>query len=276
MTTFHGILSLLAIAPACQDNRTFIDRDGRYMNTDAQPTCIPNLDGEVTRSELVPSFGTSLSFLVSPRGQPRTVDSTGIVDSGKRIWDWSIDFAEDHTAVLSPEPAADLWFADQFPQGQFVLPQDAGGQLLAVYSLTDTALLLHGTASQHPSPPNGQTLLTYDSPIALYRLPLRSGQTWSSTANVTGTAGGLPYAAHDTYDISDAELGELRLPSLRLTQVHRLNMKIGVTPAVGVPSSFLQVLFVFECFGEVARAISQPNETNVDFTTAVEVRRLGL
>ena len=34
-----------------------------------------------------------------------------------------------------------------------------------------------------------------------------------------------------------------------------------------------QISFLFECFGEVARATSQPNETNQDFTTAAEVRR---
>jgi hypothetical protein len=31
--------------------------------------------------------------------------------------------------------------------------------------------------------------------------------------------------------------------------------------------------YLFECFGEVARATSQPNETSDDFTTAAEVRR---
>jgi hypothetical protein len=32
---------------------------------------------------------------------------------------------------------------------------------------------------------------------------------------------------------------------------------------------------MFECFGEIARATSQPNETNDDFTTAAELRRFG-
>jgi hypothetical protein len=35
-----------------------------------------------------------------------------------------------------------------------------------------------------------------------------------------------------------------------------------------------QTSFFFECFGEVARATSQPNETQDDFTTAAELRRL--
>jgi hypothetical protein len=37
-----------------------------------------------------------------------------------------------------------------------------------------------------------------------------------------------------------------------------------------------QSSWLFECFGEVARATSAVGETNPDFTTAAEVRRLSL
>jgi hypothetical protein len=37
-----------------------------------------------------------------------------------------------------------------------------------------------------------------------------------------------------------------------------------------------QVGWVFECFGEVARATAADNEPNDDFTTTAELRRLGL
>ena len=45
---------------------------------------------------------------------------------------------------------------------------------------------------------------------------------------------------------------------------------------VGASTSRRQVSFLFECFGEVARATSLPDETVVDFTTAAELRRLSL
>ena len=35
-------------------------------------------------------------------------------------------------------------------------------------------------------------------------------------------------------------------------------------------------LFMFECFGEVARAESQTDEPNPDFTTAAYLRRFAL
>ena len=49
-----------------------------------------------------------------------------------------------------------------------------------------------------------------------------------------------------------------------------------VTPAAGKAVSTRQTSFLFECFGEVARATSQNDETQDNFTTAAEVRRLGL
>jgi hypothetical protein len=35
-------------------------------------------------------------------------------------------------------------------------------------------------------------------------------------------------------------------------------------------------LFLFECFGEVARAESRPDEASPDFTTAAYLRRFAL
>jgi hypothetical protein len=46
-------------------------------------------------------------------------------------------------------------------------------------------------------------------------------------------------------------------------------------PAAGQTQVTRQVSFMFECFGEIARATSLPGETNDDFTTAAEIRRFG-
>ena len=49
------------------------------------------------------------------------------------------------------------------------------------------------------------------------------------------------------------------------------------TPATGTPVVGKRTtIFMFECFGEVARAESQPNEANPDFTTAAYLRRFAL
>jgi len=58
--------------------------------------------------------------------------------------------------------------------------------------------------------------------------------------------------------------------------VLRVRTRVQVTPAVGIPTSRRQVGFLSECYGEVARATSRDNETDEDFNTAAELRRVGL
>ena len=48
-----------------------------------------------------------------------------------------------------------------------------------------------------------------------------------------------------------------------------------IEPAVGASDHPPAVGFLFECFGEVARATSLDGETKDDFTTTSELRRLG-
>jgi hypothetical protein len=99
---------------------------------------------------------------------------------------------------------------------------------------------------------------------------------WTSTGVVmNGTLRGLPYAGQDTYELTDDATGELVLPDLTFEQAHRVRSKVTVAPSAGATITTKQVSFFFECFGEVARATSQPNETQDDFTTAAEVRRFG-
>jgi hypothetical protein len=69
--------------------------------------------------------------------------------------------------------------------------------------------------------------------------------------------------------------GELIVPQLTFGQVLRVKTRLIVEPAIGAAYSVRQIGFIFECFGEVARATSRLNEPNPDFTTATEVRRIG-
>jgi hypothetical protein len=60
------------------------------------------------------------------------------------------------------------------------------------------------------------------------------------------------------------------------TQVHRISTRVTVQPSSGPAVTRRSVSFVFECFGEVARATSRDGEAASDFRVAQEVRRLGL
>ena len=141
---------------------------------------------------------------------------------------------------------------------------------------TTTIRMLLGLASAQPDPPAGRTLLVYDAPVELLRYPIEPGTTFTAQGTITdGTFRGIPYAATDTYEVQVDAIGELRLPSLTFTQAHRVRTTLTVEPALGEATSVRQVSYFFECFGEVARATSHPDEPDPDFGEAAEIRRLG-
>jgi hypothetical protein len=272
------LLPLLLLA-SCEDNQTHPEQHGAYEAGTAAPlSCVPNLDGQIDSTEVAPVLGVGVKYLVSPSGTSRTVDLTGTTDAqGHLVWNFGTDYADDEIATIAASPVTGKWYASSFPNGQFVTPFDAGDTVEAVYSQDANGLYLQGLASTRQSPPEGQTLLVYETRVTLYVFPLKQGTTWSTTGVVrNGMLKGLQYAGQDTYQGSDAAIGQLVLPDFTFQQAHRLQFVVTTTPAAGGnPVVLRQDSFLFECFGEVARATSQANETSDDFTTAAEVRRLG-
>ncbi len=270
---------LAAALLACGDNQTHPSPAAYTADAAVTPlACVPNLDGRIDPSEFGFAVGVPVSYLVSPQGVTRTVNVAGSADAqGHLTWDWSLSYADDQLARIAAQPLAGKWYASSFPNGQYVVAFDAADTVEAVYSQDSQATLLHGLASTDPSPPAGQTLLVYGQPIALYQFPMSPGSAWTASGTVTnGMLRGLPYAGTDTYDTKDDATGTLVLPDLTFTQAHRVRTTLTNQPAVGQTSTLKQVSFIFECFGEVGRATSQTNEPNDDFTTATEVRRLGI
>jgi hypothetical protein len=268
--------STTLLAGACGDNQTHPDAHGGYDAGGATPlSCVPNLDGTITADEVKAVTGVAIKYLVSPNGKTRTVDVSGVTNSaGNLEWDMGTDYADDAIVPIAAAPLEGKWYAASFPGGSFATAFDAGDTVEAVYSQDESALYLHGLASTVQSP---KTLLVYQQPVAIYRFPLVPGASWISTGTVVnGTLRDQPYAGQDTYESTDDATGELVLPDVTFTQVHRIRTKATVAPAAGETVVTKQVSFFFECFGEVARITSEPNEPADDFTTAAEVRRFGL
>ncbi len=274
----NALFTLLSCAclAGCGENLTHPPDRPTYDGGAGPLQCVPNLDGKIEATELKAALNVPVSYLVSPPGEARMVDIKGQSDGeGHRLWDFSQDFKSDAKVTISASTLGGKWYQASFPNGQWTAPVDAGGAVEGVYSADDQAIYLHGVASTDANDA-AKTLLVYDTPIALYRFPLEVGAHWVSTGAVqNGMAAGLPYAGMDTYDITDDASGEMSLHDYTFTQVHRLRTTVTLSPAAGATQVTRQVSFVFECFGEVVRATSQNGETNDDFTTAAEVRRLG-
>jgi len=240
-------------------------------------TCLPNLDGVLDFAELQPTLNVPVNYVVSPPGVSRTVDLVAQVGAdGNNFWDFSQSFANDVTATIAASPLNAKWYQASFPSGQWAAPLDVADTLEGVYSTDTQAIYLLGAASTEESPKEGKTLLVYGTPVAIYRFPLQVGSVWVSTGTVQGgVINGLPYDGTDTYAVTDDATGEMDLPAYVFTQVHRVRTTVTQSPSAGKTQVTQQTSFLFECFGEIVRATSALNETNQNFTTAAEVRRLA-
>ena len=245
---------------------------------DAGPfTCLPNLDGQIDADELQAAVGVPVTYLLSAPGTSSPVDLVGQVNSsGNVLWDFSESLASDGSVAIQASPLGGQWYAASFPAGQWSAPLDVGDTLEGVYSADSSAMYLQGLASTTASPAEGKTLVVYAEPVAFYRFPMKQGTSWTSTGMVTGgMVRGLAYAGTDTYAVADVATGAAVLHDYTFTQVHRVKSTVTSVPAVGETVVTRQDSFLFECFGEVVRATGRTGETNDDFTTAAEVRRLG-
>lgn len=233
------------------------------------PSCVPDRDGQITADELPIALGATLTYYV---GEDRTVDLAGTGG----IYDLSEERPDDTIAAIGPVALATQWYAASFPTGQFVV--DAGGGLDGIYHQDDRALWLDGTASHDEAPAAGKTLVRYADPIAVLRFPIADGQAFSETGEIAGgTIAGLPFIGTDQVDVDVTEGTRLDVPYVQFSPVFRVRTHV-VRAAQGGGATIGKrtTIFMFECFGEVARAESQQDETNPDFTSAAYLRRFAL
>jgi hypothetical protein len=237
-------------------------------------TCLPNLDGVIDANEMQVTLGLPVAYVVSTPGTVNLVGSTNA--SGTTEWDFSTSLATDTTVTIEATQLPGKWYEDSFPTGQWVAPIDVKDTLEGVYSADSGAIYLQGYASTSPTPSDTKTLIVYAAPVAIYRFPLQPGFSWTSTGTITGgLLHGLAYVGTDTYQVDDDATGQVDLHDYIFTQAHRVRTKVTAAPSAGEVATTLQTSFLFECFGEIVRATSKTNETNVSFTDAAEVRRFA-
>jgi hypothetical protein len=229
------------------------------------PGCVPNRDGQITSDEMPLVVGATLTYYV---GTSRTIAQQGTT------WDLSEELGDDTVIALGPVALKEQWYAASFPAGQFVI--DAGSDLEGIYHQDDQALWLDGTASRD-SAQASRTLVVYPQPIAVLRFPVSAGDTYSTRAALAGaTINGLPFNGSDEVTVTVVGAGLLAVPYVDFSPVLRVTVAVVRAPTSGPTTSRRTTLFMFECFGEVARAESKPDEPSADFTFAAYLRRFAL
>ena len=236
--------------------------------------CIPNGDATITREEMPLQAGLHAQFrVVFDAGFD--VDGTAL-DDGGTLWDFDAALAPGTDDVFATNAITGAWFANDFPGATYTTPLSAGADLLGIFQITDTQLLLLGVAT--PTSGSQETELTYDPPIVVLQFPITLHASWSTDSSlVSGTFQGItPTAYYESYDTTVDALGTATTPyaSFPVLRVDtQLTREVG-----GVLSYSRTMAFTTDCFGTVASAASQTSyfgPVSASFGQASELKGLS-
>jgi hypothetical protein len=266
-----ALCAALLLGGCFGDNLPANDDAAYGKQPDLAASCSGNNDGVIGRDELQFPLNFAVRYLDNPTGTTVTVDPAGTMKPSGPEWDLTSTAGQ--VLSLTLLPIQGQWFAASFPDASYATISDVASNTLGIFQITDDALLILGFASMAPN----QTLLVYDAPVASLHFPIQQGDSWVTGAKiVNGTLNGQPFASSDTYRISVDARGTAVLPFLSFDNTLRVNVQLSQALPGGVAVSHIQYSFYHECYGELGRMVSNPGETNSDFTTAAEFRRLAL
>jgi hypothetical protein len=243
----------------------------------ALPGCSPNKDGTITAAEVPIAAGLHATYKIATSASVSTAGDPGA--GGKRIWDFSGALANDQTVIVETQALTGKWYATKFAGATYASKLSVSKDLLGVFETSPGALLLRGVVSPTEGGATG-TSLTYAPAVSVLKFPLTMGSAWTTDATASGTAAGVDLTFFPTTEsyVSkvDAE-GTLKTPLgtfdvLRVAIVLTRKVTTGV---VVTPTIVRTFAFVTECYGTVATVTSADNETNEEFTTASEIRRIS-
>lgn len=253
----------IALVAACGTNQTPQPEPVPML-----PECVPNRRSGITADELPIALGATVTYYT---GTNRTIDQT----QQDGTWDLAEERADDTVIELGPTALREQWYAASFPTGQFVV--DAGSGLAGIYHQDAQALWLDGTASHEEMPAGGRTLVVYPMPLAVLRFPVQVGDSFTQTVPLVNvTINGLPFNGSDELTVEVVDEGQLDVPYVEFSPVQRVRTHAIRRPSTGGMTSRRQTLWLFECFGEVARAESRADEPDPDFSNAAYLRRFAL
>jgi hypothetical protein len=125
------------------------------------------------------------------------------------------------------------------------------------------------------SPDDGlyRTELSYDPPVVVVDFPLTKDKSWQSSAAVSGVAMGVYSYYTEDYEYEVDARGSMVVP---YGTFDVLRTRVLLTRTVGYwPTTVRSFAFTAECFSTVASVSSNDNESDEQFGSAAEVRRLA-
>jgi hypothetical protein len=238
----------------------------------AVPGCAPNKDGTITREEVPIQAGLRATFRVAEDVEISTAGTP--LANGRRKWDLSIALPNDASQLVETLPLAGKWYAPKYANATYATQLRKASDLIGVFETAPGSLTLRGVVS--PADGLTKTELTNDPPVSLLQFPLTAGKTWNSDTTVSGFAQGVIANYTEKYVSTSDAVGELVTP-LGTFEVQRVRTDLTRTFATFPPytTTLRTFAFITECYGTVASIASAENEKDVEFTHAVEVRRIA-
>ncbi|MBX3203676.1 MAG: hypothetical protein KF764_01345 [Labilithrix sp.] len=235
----------------------------------ALPGCAPNKDGVITRDEVPIQAGLRATFRVAENVDVSTAGEA--LANGRRRWDLSGTLTNDASMIVETLPLAGKWYAPKYTSATYATQLRKASDLVGVFETLPDGLRLHGVVS--PNEGLTKTELTNDPPVTMLQFPLSVGVKWNSETNVRGYAQGIYSSYTEKYAAEVDKAGELVTP---LGTFEVLRVRIDLTRTVGIYTTTVRsYAFITECYGNVASIASRDNEKDVDFSRAVEVRRIA-
>jgi hypothetical protein len=230
-------------------------------------TCSFNSDGTIQRSEEPFVVGLGALFAVNAPGTNVPVNNV----PANNVWDFSAPVsseAKQFDQLVSP---SGQWWAPDFPDATYGERIDDGQSAYGVFKVSADKLELLGVVSEQSSVT--ATKLKYTTPIVVLQFPMSVGTTWTSESDVSGTASGFGFFAHEKYVFAVDKRGTTKTPA---GSFDTLRLKMSYNQLYGaLTTTRITYLHLAECYGAVARVRSKDNEPSADFTQAAEYRRLA-
>ncbi len=232
------------------------------------PTCQPNHDGTIMRTEVPLQAGLHATYKVATGV---TFNSAPVMDAGTPTWDLTGALSGDHNVLAETQPLAGKWFENEFAGATYATRLTDDAELLGIFEVKSDGLYLRGVAD--PQDSLLATRLSYNPPAKLIAFPLTVGATWSTTSTVSGLYNGAAWVQYESYESTADVRGVAKTP---FADFDVIRVKTKLTRTVGVVVNVTRSqAFVSECFGTIATLRSQLNETGSEFSSQAEVRRLS-
>lgn len=245
------------------------DGGGSSSGDATLPGCSPNKDGLITRAEVPIQAGLKATFRVAADVDVDTAGTPGA--NGTRTWDFSGALADDANVIIETMALTNKWYAPKYSGATYASKLRSSSDLIGVFETAPATLALRGVVS----PDDGlyRTELAYDPSVAVLSFPLKMDDTWTTDTTVSGVAEGYPVSYTEKYEsIVDAK-GTLKTP---LGTFDVLRVRVLLTRTIGFATTKVRTFaFVTECYGTIATITSEDNEGDVEFTHALEIRRIA-